>query len=132
MQPFQSFSRLPILVIINNINIGWGDVVDKTGEASDDDFAEDDDDGFFIFFFIIKDATKPGRFRTNRPLLAVQNQLIPPNRPEKGRRVPRFSLVIPRHRFRRRDVLREELLGDKRYSGVRRRVDSVGRVELSD
>ena len=40
MQPFQSFSRLPILVIINNINIGWGDVVDKTGEASDDDFAE--------------------------------------------------------------------------------------------
>ena len=48
---------------------------------------EDDDDGFFIFFFIIKDATKPGRFRTNRPLLAVQNQLIPPNRPEKGRRV---------------------------------------------
>ena len=39
MQPFQSFSRLPVLVIINN-TIGWGDVVDKTGEASDDDFAE--------------------------------------------------------------------------------------------
>ena len=30
-----------MLVIINNINIGWGDVVEKTGEASDDDdFAE--------------------------------------------------------------------------------------------
>ena len=41
MQPLhQSFSHLPMLVIINNINIGWGDVVEKTGEASDDDFAE--------------------------------------------------------------------------------------------
>ena len=41
MQPLQSFSHLPILVIINDINIGWGDVVEKTGEASDDDdFAE--------------------------------------------------------------------------------------------
>ena len=29
-----------MLVIINNINIGWADVVEKTGEASDDDFAE--------------------------------------------------------------------------------------------
>jgi|TARA_B100001142_G_scaffold176317_1_gene175907 hypothetical protein len=37
MQPLQSFSHLPIFVIINNNNIGWGDVVDKTGEASDDD-----------------------------------------------------------------------------------------------
>jgi|TARA_B110000483_G_scaffold185026_1_gene218849 hypothetical protein len=35
MQPLQSFSHLPIL--INNNNIGWGDVLDKTGEASDDD-----------------------------------------------------------------------------------------------
>jgi len=35
MQPLQSFSHLPILIIINNIG---GDVVDKT-EASDDDFA---------------------------------------------------------------------------------------------
>ena len=41
MQPLhQSFSHLPMLVIINNINIGWGDVVEKTGEASDEDFAE--------------------------------------------------------------------------------------------
>jgi hypothetical protein len=39
MHPLQSFSHLPILIIINN-NIGWGDVVEKTGEASDDDFAE--------------------------------------------------------------------------------------------
>jgi hypothetical protein len=41
MQPFhQSFSHLPIVIVIDNINIGWGDVVEKTGEASDDDFAE--------------------------------------------------------------------------------------------
>jgi len=40
MQPLQSFSHLPILIIIINNNIGWGDVVEKTGEASDDDFAE--------------------------------------------------------------------------------------------
>ncbi|CAL6325361.1 unnamed protein product [Bathycoccus prasinos] len=35
-----SFSHLPILIVIDNINIGWGDVVEKTGEASDEDFAE--------------------------------------------------------------------------------------------
>ena len=40
MQHLQSFSHLPMLVIINNITIGGGDVVEKTGEASDDDFAE--------------------------------------------------------------------------------------------
>jgi hypothetical protein len=41
MHPLQSFSHLPILIIIIiNNNIGWGDVVEKTGEASDDDFEE--------------------------------------------------------------------------------------------
>ena len=82
-------------------------------------------------FVLRDDAKEPGGIRADGSVLSVKNQPVPSNCQTTRGRIPRFSVLISCHRFRRRDVVGKQF-GDERYFSVRRYVDSVGRFEFSD